>query len=122
MAAQGGTSFHLYVRRLLSKENKKPVLKPNKPLILGDAVASRKPKKGEATCITELSVMMACWKQNAFVDQLCSNEMSDFYTCVKKTQAAMKNASEQTNVPGGRLPPKHVNTLLKRYPNILNEI
>ncbi|XP_061820985.1 small ribosomal subunit protein mS37 [Nerophis lumbriciformis] len=122
MAAQGRTSFHLYVQRLLSKENGKPVLKPNKPLILGDAVAIRKPKKGEATCITELSVMMACWKKNTFVDQLCSNEMSDFYTCVKRNQAAKKNAPEQTNVPGGRLQPKHVNTLLKRYPNILNEI
>ncbi|XP_061767126.1 coiled-coil-helix-coiled-coil-helix domain-containing protein 1 [Nerophis ophidion] len=119
MAGQGGIALQLYVRRLLSREKKKPVLKPNKPLILRDSVANRKPKKEEATCITELSIMMACWKQNTFVDQLCSKEISDFYTCVKKAQAAKKKESEQTDVPGG---PKHINRLLKRYPNIVKEI
>nr|XP_057912648.1 coiled-coil-helix-coiled-coil-helix domain-containing protein 1 [Doryrhamphus excisus] len=122
MAAQGGMLLHHKVSRLLSKENGKPVLKPNKPLILKDGVANRKPKKGEATCITELSVMMACWKQNNFVDSLCSREMGDFYTCVQKTRAAMKNTSGQTSLSGGRLLPKQATTLLKRYPNILAEI
>lgn len=40
----------------------------------------------EATCITEMSVMMACWKQSNFVDSLCSNEISAFYTCVEKAR------------------------------------
>lgn len=40
----------------------------------------------EASCITEMSVLMACWKQNNFVDTLCSNEISSFYMCVEKAQ------------------------------------
>lgn len=40
----------------------------------------------EATCITEMSVLMACWKQNNFADSLCFTEMKSFYTCVDKAQ------------------------------------
>lgn len=122
MAAQGGVQFQEKVNRLISKQNGKPVLKPNKTLALRDAVASRKLKKGEATCVTEMSVLMACWKQNNFVDTLCSNEMNSFYSCVEKAQAAMKNKSDQTSVQGGRLHPKQAITLLKRYPNLRTEI
>ncbi|XP_042358333.1 coiled-coil-helix-coiled-coil-helix domain-containing protein 1 [Plectropomus leopardus] len=123
MAAQGGIAFQEKVSRLLCKrEGKRPVLKPNKPLILKDAVAKRKPSKGEATCVTEMSVLMACWKLNNFVEGLCSSEMNSFYTCVKAAQAAMKNKSEQTSLQGGRLPPKQATSLLKRYPNVHTEI
>uniref|UniRef100_A0A8C7Q569 Coiled-coil-helix-coiled-coil-helix domain containing 1 n=1 Tax=Oncorhynchus mykiss TaxID=8022 RepID=A0A8C7Q569_ONCMY len=86
MAMQGGTALQEKVSRMLSRKHKKPVLKPNKPLVLKDEVANRKIKKGEATCVTEMSMMMACWKQNNFVDTLCSNEMQSFYTCVEKAQ------------------------------------
>ena len=37
----------------------------------------------EATCITEMSVLLACWKQNNFVDSLCFTEITSFYTCVE---------------------------------------
>lgn len=116
MAAYGGNAFQEKVSRLLSREHGKPVLKPNRTLALRDAVANRKLKKGgktrtgididvnvhahktflnvlashtfstEATCITEMSVMMACWKRNNFVDGLCSNETSSFYKCVQDSQ------------------------------------
>ncbi|KAA8584128.1 small ribosomal subunit protein mS37 [Etheostoma spectabile] len=122
MAAQGGVLFQEKVSRLLSRHDGKPVLKPNRPLVLRDAVANRKPKKGEATCITEMSVMMACWKQNNFVDGLCSSEMNAFYTCVNNAQAAMKNRSEQSGLQGGRLHPKQATALLRRYPNLRTEI
>ncbi|KAL7383234.1 hypothetical protein ABVT39_006999 [Epinephelus coioides] len=123
MAAQGGIVFQQKVSKLLSRhEGKKPVLKPNRALSLKDAVANRKPNKGEATCITEMSVLMACWKQNNFVDSLCYNEMNTFFTCVKTAQAAMKNKSDQTSLQGGRLHPKQANTLLKRFPNLRTEI
>lgn len=46
MAAQGGSVFLEKVSRLLSRENGKPVLKPNRALVLRDAVANRKLKKG----------------------------------------------------------------------------
>ncbi len=46
MAAQGGVLFQEKVSRLLSRQDGKPVLKPNRPLALKDAVANRKLKKG----------------------------------------------------------------------------
>ncbi|XP_028279404.1 small ribosomal subunit protein mS37 [Parambassis ranga] len=120
MAAQG--SIQEKVSRLLSRDNGKPVIKPNKALALRDAVANRKLKKGEASCVTEMSVLMACWKQTNFVDGLCSQEISTFYMCVEKAQAAMKSKTEQSNIQGGRLSPKQATTLLKRYPNIRTEV
>lgn len=46
MAAQRGIQFQEKVSRLLSRQNGKPVLKPNRTLALKDAVANRKLKKG----------------------------------------------------------------------------
>uniref|UniRef100_A0A3P8RSG6 Coiled-coil-helix-coiled-coil-helix domain containing 1 n=1 Tax=Amphiprion percula TaxID=161767 RepID=A0A3P8RSG6_AMPPE len=122
MAAQGGVAFQEKVSRLVSRQNGKPVLKPSRALALGDTVSNRNPKKREATCITEISILMACWKQNNFVDSLCCNETNAFYTCVAKAQAAIKNKSGQSNIQGGRLPPKQATILLKRYPNQRSEI
>uniref|UniRef100_A0A3Q3VZ47 Uncharacterized protein n=1 Tax=Mola mola TaxID=94237 RepID=A0A3Q3VZ47_MOLML len=122
MAVQGGTLFQENVSRLLGRQHGKPVLKPKRTLALGDPVANRKLKKGEATCITEMSVLMACWKQNNFVDNLCSDEMNSFYICVKKAQAAMKNKYELSSIQGGRLHLKEATAMLKRYPNLRTEI
>ncbi|XP_059215321.1 coiled-coil-helix-coiled-coil-helix domain-containing protein 1 [Centropristis striata] len=122
MSAQGGVLFQEKVSRLLSRQNGKPVLKPNKPLVLRDEVANRKLHKGEATCVTEMMAVMACWKKNNFVDGLCSNQIKGFYTCAEMARAAMRNKSGRDTPQGGRLPPKQVNTLLKRYPNQQNEI
>lgn len=107
---------------MLNRNNGKPVLKPNRALVLKDEVANRKPKKGEATCITEMSLLMACWKHNNFVDGLCSSEVQNFYSCVAEAQKASKNKTEQSTMQGGRLPPKLANTLLRRYPILRREI
>ncbi|KAJ3610401.1 hypothetical protein NHX12_022493 [Muraenolepis orangiensis] len=115
MAMQGGLAFQEKVARLLSSQNGPPLLKPNRPLVLRDEVGRRKAGKGEATCITEMTTMMACWKKSNFVEALCSSEMSSFYTCVEKAQLNAK--AKAGKMAGGRLPPQHVNTLLKRYPN-----
>lgn len=122
MAAQGSVGFLEKVSQQMSRQNGKPILKPNKPLALRDVVANRKPKKGEATCVTEMSFLMACWKNNNYVDALCSDELSAFRSCVDEARAALKNKSSQTSSQGGRLLPKQANTLLKRYPNIRSEI
>lgn len=107
---------------MLSRAKGKPLLKPNKALVLKDAVADRKVKKGEATCITEMSAMMACWKNSNFVDAMCSNEMNAFYVCVEKAQADMKARSGERGIHGGRLHPKQATTLLKRFPNQRKEV
>ncbi|XP_048195019.1 coiled-coil-helix-coiled-coil-helix domain-containing protein 1 isoform X1 [Perognathus longimembris pacificus] len=65
---------------------RKPVLKPNKPLILANRVGERRREKGEATCITEMSVMMACWKKNEFRDEACGKEIQDFLDCASRAQ------------------------------------
>ncbi|XP_059929131.1 coiled-coil-helix-coiled-coil-helix domain-containing protein 1 [Gadus macrocephalus] len=122
MAMQSGQAFQEKVARMLSKEHGKALLKPNKPLVLKDEVANRKMKKGEATCITEMTTMMACWKQNNFVDALCSTEMRTFYTCVEKAQLDSKARASQSKMQGGRLPPKQASALLRRYPNHRTEV
>lgn len=33
--------------------------------------------------------MMACWKRNNFVDGLCFDETTSFYSCVEKAQVCM---------------------------------
>ncbi|NWX41055.1 CHCH1 protein, partial [Steatornis caripensis] len=63
-----------------------PVIRPPRPLVLANKVANRREQPGEATCITEMSVMMACWKQNDFNDAACANEIQMFYDCVAKAE------------------------------------
>ncbi|XP_039623989.1 coiled-coil-helix-coiled-coil-helix domain-containing protein 1 [Polypterus senegalus] len=124
MAAQGGSSRVFdKVANLLNRENKKPVLKPNKPLVLQDRVAERRPRRGEVECITEMSVMMACWKQNNFSNAVCASEVQSFLQCTAQAEAKRKaDLEQQRKEQGGRLLPKQANKLLKKYPNILSEI
>ncbi|KAM6182572.1 small ribosomal subunit protein mS37 [Erethizon dorsatum] len=97
---------------------RKPILKPNKPLILANRVGERRREKGEATCITEMSVMMACWKQNEFRDSACKKEIQDFFECASRAQEAGKmRSSQETLGESGSLPPKKMNKLLQRFPN-----
>lgn len=44
----------------------------------------------EATCVTEMSLMMACWKRNNFVEGLCSNETASFNKCVQNSQVGTR--------------------------------
>ncbi|KAG5266641.1 hypothetical protein AALO_G00234510 [Alosa alosa] len=122
MASKSVTALEEKVNQLLSRTNGKPVLKPNKPLVLKDEVANRKMRRGEATCITEMSLLMACWKKNEFNNTLCSSAITTFYKCVEKAQieAAKSKAAHQAS-QGGRLVPKQANTLLRRFPSIKNE-
>ncbi|XP_028844436.1 small ribosomal subunit protein mS37 [Denticeps clupeoides] len=123
MAAQGTTALQQKVSKLLSRQHGRPVLKPNKPLVLKDEVASRKMRRGEASCITEISLLMACWKKSDFNDALCSSEVKTFYECIAKAQAEMKiKAAQQASGQGGRLLPRQATSLLKRHPNIRKEI
>lgn len=64
MAAHGGNAFLEKVSRLISKEHGKPVLKPNRPLALRDAVANRKLKKGGKTRNATLQQLQTNRTQN----------------------------------------------------------
>ncbi|NXT14208.1 CHCH1 protein, partial [Prunella fulvescens] len=104
-------AYPAWVTRWVSGQwrNKKrpPALRP--PRTLGAAAA---------TCITEMSVMMACWKQNDFNDTPCAEEIRMFYDCVAKAEKERKNQNEDTLSSKGNLPSSKVNKLLKRFPQI----
>ncbi|NXJ02932.1 CHCH1 protein, partial [Psophia crepitans] len=73
----------------------------------------------EATCITEMSVMMACWKQNDFNDAACAEEIRMFYDCVAKAEKERKGQNEEdTMSPRGNLTSNQVNKLLRRFPQM----
>ncbi|NWV81755.1 CHCH1 protein, partial [Dasyornis broadbenti] len=116
--------YPAWVRRWVSGQwrNKKrpPVLRPSRPrpLALADKVASRREQSTEATCITEMSVMMACWKRNDFNDTACAEEIRMFYDCVAKAEKERKNQNEDTLSSRGNFPSSKVNKLLRRFPQI----
>ncbi|XP_078499353.1 LOW QUALITY PROTEIN: small ribosomal subunit protein mS37 [Lissotriton helveticus] len=116
-----GSTLQARVAYLLSGRHGKPALTSTRELALADKVANRKGLLGEATCLTEMSMMMACWKQNSFNDNVCAKEIQAFFTCAAAAKAkrkAGKNAESQS----GHLPPNKVNLLLRRFPNIKHEI
>ncbi|XP_036609519.1 coiled-coil-helix-coiled-coil-helix domain-containing protein 1-like [Trichosurus vulpecula] len=74
---------------------KRPVLKPNKSLIRNNPVGAGRREPLKATCITEMSLIMACWKQNEFSDTICSKEIKDFFDCASKPEAERKQKAKQ---------------------------
>ncbi|KAK1166562.1 coiled-coil-helix-coiled-coil-helix domain-containing protein 1-like [Huso huso] len=121
--ATKGSGLQAKVSRMLSKDFGKPILKPNKPLALRNEVANRKLRQGEASCLTEMSVMMACWKQSEFNHAACAQEVQAFQRCTALAQAERKaRMGQESSGQGGRLHPKQANTLLKRHPNLYREI
>ncbi|XP_043914568.1 coiled-coil-helix-coiled-coil-helix domain-containing protein 1-like [Protopterus annectens] len=122
MAATG--NLRAQVALLLKSDNGRVVVRPHLPLVLANKVANRKEHLGEASCITEMSVMMACWKQNDFSDAACAKEIAAFFTCTANAESERKARENQDGVAGqtGKLPAKQVNKLLQRFPNITHEI
>nr|XP_028576863.1 zinc finger protein 664-like [Podarcis muralis] len=74
-AATPSLGFAASVARLAELKKlwgKQPWMRPYRPLVLANQVSNRRLGLGEATCITEMSLMMASWKQNEFSDGLSS--------------------------------------------------
>lgn len=40
----------------------------------------------EASCLTEMALMMACWKTNEFSDHACAKEITTFFECAAKAE------------------------------------
>ncbi|NXT17743.1 CHCH1 protein, partial [Syrrhaptes paradoxus] len=100
------------------QKKRPPVIRPTRPLVLANKVANRREQTGEATCITEMSVMMACWKQNDFNDTACAEEIRMFYDCVAKAEKERKDQNEDILSSRGNLSSSKVNKLLRRFPQI----
>ncbi|KAM9380107.1 small ribosomal subunit protein mS37 isoform 2-T2 [Phaethornis superciliosus] len=75
-----------------------PAIRPTRPLVLANKVANRREQAGEATCITEMSVMMACWKQNDFNDAACTEEIRMFYDCVAKAEFCLNFSTSEAMI------------------------
>ncbi|KAJ1143268.1 hypothetical protein NDU88_009579 [Pleurodeles waltl] len=116
-----GSALQARVTYLLSGRHGKPALTANRELSLADKVANKKGRLGEASCLTEMSMMMACWKQNAFSDSMCAKEIQAFFTCAVAAKAERK-AGKKAESQSGHLPPNEVNQLLRRFPSIKHEI
>ncbi|KAM5141127.1 small ribosomal subunit protein mS37 [Mantella aurantiaca] len=117
MAAEG-IALQVKAAKLLSRRFGKPVLNPKLPLALSDSVSRRREKLSEASCLTEMSVLMACWKENSFNDKVCTNELKIFNECIVTAQANRKARLLQE----ASLATKNVNNLLKKNPSIKHEI
>uniref|UniRef100_A0A663EV42 Coiled-coil-helix-coiled-coil-helix domain containing 1 n=1 Tax=Aquila chrysaetos chrysaetos TaxID=223781 RepID=A0A663EV42_AQUCH len=89
------------------QKKRPPAIRPTRPLVLANKVANRREQAGEATCITEMSVMMACWKQNDFSDTACAEVIKE-----------RKDQNAETLSPRGSLTSSKVNKLLRRFPQI----
>ncbi|XP_050194798.1 coiled-coil-helix-coiled-coil-helix domain-containing protein 1 [Myiozetetes cayanensis] len=117
-----GPAYPGWVTRWVSGQwrhkKRPPVIRPVRPLALADKVANRREQAGEATCITEMSVMMACWKQNDFNDAACAEEIRVFYDCVAKAEKQRRSQNEDTLSSRENLPSSKVNKLLRRFPQI----
>ncbi|KAK9400536.1 coiled-coil-helix-coiled-coil-helix domain-containing protein 1 [Crotalus adamanteus] len=91
-------------------------MKTKLPMVLADRVSNRHLKLGEASCVTEMALMMACWKANEFSDSACAKEINTFFQCSAKAEAKKKETSPEES--SGTLDSHQVNKLLGRYPNI----
>ncbi|KAM6442454.1 small ribosomal subunit protein mS37 [Liasis olivaceus] len=95
---------------------KRRPIKPKLPLVLADRVSNRRLKLGEASCITEMALMMACWKANEFSDSACAKEINTFFECTAKAEAKQKEKTPEESL--GNLDSQQANKLLGRFPNI----
>ncbi|XP_062984959.1 small ribosomal subunit protein mS37 [Elgaria multicarinata webbii] len=101
------------------RKGRPPPLRLPRPLVLADRVSNRRLRLGEATCITEMSLMMTCWKKNEFNDTACAQEIQTFFDCTAKAEAERKERILQESLGrSGNFGPKQVNKLLKRFPNM----
>ncbi|XP_075790748.1 small ribosomal subunit protein mS37 [Pelodiscus sinensis] len=115
--------YPAWLRRAAAGRPKRaPAVRPARPLVLADRVANRRLRLGEASCTTEMSLLMACWKQNEFNDAACAKEIQTFCDCVAKADAEHKERRKQESLDQtGNFSSKTVNKLLKRFPNITHD-
>ncbi|XP_066960593.1 small ribosomal subunit protein mS37 [Macrobrachium rosenbergii] len=91
------------------------------PISLRDHVSGKSDKQKNVACIQELSVMLACLKDNDFSDSRCFKEINALKSCNEKymNSERLKKLQDRTSelTPYEKnLSHKHLNHLLKKYP------
>uniref|UniRef100_A0A8C4QIA0 CHCH domain-containing protein n=1 Tax=Eptatretus burgeri TaxID=7764 RepID=A0A8C4QIA0_EPTBU len=77
-----GSHINAKVAYLCNGVYKKAWLKPHREMALLDRVANQRRPGEESPCVTEITVLMACWKTNNFEDLKCSDEIAAFRKCI----------------------------------------
>lgn len=93
------------------------------PLRLKDRVSGKADNIKEVSCLYEMSLLLACFKQNEFNQALCSKEIESFQKCYKETTARKLERKEKEAkgilTPGDRkMSAKQINQLLKSFPTV----
>ncbi|XP_038061358.1 coiled-coil-helix-coiled-coil-helix domain-containing protein 1-like [Patiria miniata] len=85
---------------------------------LNNKVALRKNRPGAAECISEMSVLMACWKKHDYNDADCIEEIKVFQKCCTEAQKVKRDAkiAEKSGKIAGKMTGKQVTNLLQQYP------
>ncbi|KAL7300571.1 hypothetical protein TKK_0006565 [Trichogramma kaykai] len=91
------------------------------PLKLKDRVSGKHDKSKAGDCLYEMSLVIACLKENDYENKLCQKEVSAFNGCYKKylKETAESKAAQQKGilVPGDRnMTRKQISRLLKIRP------
>ncbi|XP_054774146.1 small ribosomal subunit protein mS37-like [Lytechinus pictus] len=107
------------LKEIILRNHYKPTeyINMSKPLALRDRVSLKKAKPEAATCITEMAVLMSCWKQHEFSDADCSEEISLFNKCLADAELLKREATQAGKTGSAkRLSSKQINELLWKYP------
>ncbi|XP_064644854.1 small ribosomal subunit protein mS37-like [Lineus longissimus] len=95
------------------------VYTPPVPEKLANAVSGKGDRVQGNLCLQELSLMLACWKDNDYSEVPCAKETQAFEKCWHTAlveKARRQKISEGTIIGKGPMSSKQVNSLLKRYP------
>ncbi|XP_072165364.1 small ribosomal subunit protein mS37-like [Diadema setosum] len=107
------------LKEIIMRNHYKPTeyINMSKPLALRDKVSLKRTRAEAATCITEMAVLMSCWKQHDFNDSDCSEEINLFNKCIAEAEATRRQLTQAGKTGSNqRLTSKQLNELLWKYP------
>ncbi|XP_019357970.1 PREDICTED: coiled-coil-helix-coiled-coil-helix domain-containing protein 1 isoform X1 [Gavialis gangeticus] len=85
-------------------------IRPPLPLVLDNRVLERRQEQPERPCLTEMMLLMSCWKKNEFSDPPCAGEIRAFHDCLAKSKvprrAAVPGAGREEATNGSGHPPR----------------
>ena len=88
-------------------------------LKLKNSVAHGRKAVSRASCVSEMTSLMACWRSTGFNDQGCRKEIEMFLKCAAEAEKAQKVQSEQTVATRdhrGLWPSETVTEMLRKIP------
>lgn len=92
------------------------------PLKLKNRVSGKGDNLSEVSCLYEMSLLFACFKENDFSQVLCSKEIASFQKCYTESTARKLERKEKEAkgilTPGDKkMSSRQINQLLKSFPS-----